>query len=140
MPALATIQYSLRDYGHEDIQLIFTDCVKTDKAELERIFTCLHNNVEPIPAASSLPHFTIPSDLQPTILETPFTVTARLNYLMESLQGLPENQCLDVAMDMEWSVNITEGYQGRVALVSIAFSKTIYLIRVRIKFTINPLP
>jgi hypothetical protein len=98
------------------------------KAELERIFSCLHNNVEPIPVASSLPHLTIPSDLQPTILETPFTITSCLNYLMEALQGLPKNQCLDVAMDMEWSVDKTEGYQGRVALVSIAFSKTIYLI------------
>ncbi len=131
MPALATIPHSLREYGHEDLELIFTDNVRADKSELETVFPSLLCDVEPILASSTLEHLAVPSDWSTSILDTSFTITSCLNLLMDALCDLPTDQYLDVAMDMEWSVSLPDGISSRVSLVSIAFGKSLYLIPVR---------
>src|SRR6266487_4754492 len=60
MPALSMIPHSLHKYGHHDVELVFTDNVHGDKAELERVFPSLLSNVSPVPR-SSLPVISIPS-------------------------------------------------------------------------------
>jgi hypothetical protein len=130
MPALATIPHSLRDYGHGDVELVFTDNVRADKNELERVFPSLLQNVEPVPISTTMECLQVPAEWRTTILESSYQISTRLNILLQSLETLPADQFIDIAMDMEWSVNRAEGIQGRIALVAIAFLPCIYLIRV----------
>ena len=130
MPALATIPHSLHDYGHEDVRLVFTDNVHADKNELERVFPSLLQNVKPVPLSTSMECLEVPTEWTITILESTYQILTRLNIILEQLDILPADQLIDIAMDMEWSVNHSEGIQGWIALVTIAFSHCIYLIRV----------
>ncbi|KAF8328650.1 hypothetical protein F5887DRAFT_897466 [Amanita rubescens] len=129
MPALATIPHSLREYGHEDVGLVFTDNVHADKNELERVFPSLLQDVKPVPLSTSMECLEVPAEWTTTILESAYQISTRLNIILQQLDMLPADQFIDIAMDMEWSVNRTEGIQGRIALVTIAFSHCIYLIR-----------
>jgi len=126
MPALSMIPHSLHKYGHDDVQLVFTDNVHGDKAELERVFPSLLCQVVPVPP-SSLPAPTCPPEWRVEKLETPFQINSQLNSLMESLSDIEVTQSIHLAMDMEWSVDIKNGTHGRVALIQIAYDKCIYL-------------
>ena len=128
MPALATIPHSLRDYGHGDVELVFTDNVRADKTELEQVFPSLLQDVEPVPLSTTMECLEIPVEWPTSILESSYQISTCLNILLQSLEMLPTDQSIDIAMDMEWSVNQAEGVQGRIALVTIAFSQCIYLI------------
>lgn len=130
-PALATIPFSLRGYGHDDIELIFTDNVRADKTELERVFPSLLQDVKPVPLSTTMECLEVPAEWSTTVLESGYQISTRLNIILQLLETLPTDQFIDIAMDMEWSVNRAEGIQGRIALVTIAFSRCIYLIRVR---------
>jgi hypothetical protein len=130
MPALARIPQSLHKYGHQDVQLVFTDNVRGDKAALEHVFPSLLCDVHPV-RTSTLPPIALPAGCVPIILGSPFQVNARLNSLMETLGAYPPNSNMHVAMDMEWSVDLVNGIQGRVALIQIAYRTSIYLILVR---------
>lgn len=132
MPGLAKIPQSLTLYGHGEIEAIMTDNVRADKGELERMFPSLRKDVHPVPLQTTLPPLKIPLDWNDTLLDTVYLINDRLNEFLEHIQSLPGNNYVDVAMDMEWSVNRQEHVHGRVSLVSIAFSGSIYLIRVRI--------
>src|SRR5882762_3133122 len=68
MPALAAIPASLQMYGHGEVELVYTDNVRGDKAELERAFPSLSQGVTPITA--ELPVLTWPSDWDPYVLGT----------------------------------------------------------------------
>ncbi|KAK2464000.1 hypothetical protein APHAL10511_003944 [Amanita phalloides] len=127
MPALATIPHSLRDYGHGDLELVFTDNVRADK-----------NDVEPVPLSTTMECLEVPTEWPTTILESSYQISTRLNILLQLLETLPADQSIDIAMGMEWSVNQAEGIQGRIALVAIAFLPCIYLIRLS-KFVSAPL-
>ena len=70
----------------------------------------------------------IPAEWPTSILKSSYQISTHLNILLQSLEMLPTDQSIDIAMDMEWSVNQAEGVQGRIALVTIAFSQCIYLI------------
>ena len=129
MPALAKIPNSLRAFGHGDVELVFTDNVRADKAELERVFPSLLYNVSPVPS-SSLPHLEIPQDWGIFTLNSTFQINNRLNSIMEDLQDLPPDRAIHVAMDMEWAVDRLNGVHGRVALISLAYRQAIYLIPV----------
>ncbi|GBE79022.1 hypothetical protein SCP_0202190 [Sparassis crispa] len=60
MPALSLIPHSLRKYGHTDVELVFTDNVHGDKAELERVFPSLSSQVSPVPSTSQT-HLALPN-------------------------------------------------------------------------------
>ncbi|KAF5383665.1 hypothetical protein D9615_003783 [Tricholomella constricta] len=128
MPPIANIPHSLRKYGHGDVEAIFTDSV-TDKNELERVIPSLKHDVVPCPALSTFPELDIPSDWSYTTLQSAYQINTHLNIIMEGLDKLPESESLSLAMDMEWSVDRANGIFGRVAVVSIAFNKCIYLIQ-----------
>ena len=72
----------------------------------------------------------VPTEWTVTILESTYQISTQLNIILEQLNILPADQLIDIAMDMEWSVNHSKGIQGQIALVTIAFSHCIYLIRV----------
>ncbi|KAJ2970826.1 hypothetical protein NUW54_g12644 [Trametes sanguinea] len=127
MPLLARIPHSLRLYGHNDIQLVFTDNVRADKPELERVFPSLLKDLTPIPS-SSLQALALPPTWEVTILGSSYQVNNRVNGIMDDLSGSPDEERLHIAMDMEWSVDRASGIHGRVALVTFVYHETIFLI------------
>ncbi len=131
MPLLARIPHSLRKYGHGDVQLVFTDNVRGDKPELERVLPSLLRDVTPIPS-SSLQPLTIPPAWDITILGSTYQINHRINEIMEDLNtDKSDSARIQVAMDMEWSVDRDNGIQGRVALISLTYKQSVLLIPVR---------
>ncbi|GBE79021.1 hypothetical protein SCP_0202180 [Sparassis crispa] len=63
-------------------------------------------------------------------LSSTYQINGRLNNLMEDLQIIPSQNSIHVAMDMEWSVDRSNGIHGRVALITVAYQRYIYLIPV----------
>lgn len=127
MPALKAISKSLEMYGHKPISAVMTDMPRIDKPELENTLPSLLTNVIPVPDIATLPHITIPVEWNVTELSSNYQVNTRLNTIMNGLQN---NKDFYVAMDMEWSVNLENGIQGSVALISIAFEHEIFLLPV----------
>lgn len=124
MPLLAQIPHSLRMYGHSDTELVFTDNVRADRAELERAFPSLCQDVVPVPSKSSLELLAIPSDWSIFDLNTDFRIRACVRDIMEDLQQLPTPGSLYLGMDMEWCVDRTNNIHGKIAVLSIAYLKT----------------
>jgi len=130
MPALAEIPRSLETFGHDPLQLVFTDNVRGDKPELERVMPDLVVNVVPVPDASVLEHLTLPppgSGHDIITLSTSFQVNTRLASIMEDISTEAD---VFVALDMEWPVDRANGLQGRVALISFTFGREIFLLHV----------
>ncbi|SJL13797.1 uncharacterized protein ARMOST_17245 [Armillaria ostoyae] len=131
MPALSEISRSLKKYGHGETELVFTDNVRADKAELERVFPSLLKDVTPIPASTK--QLEIPENWQERIhiLSTTFQVTNFFNTITEDLTLLPSDGLITIPFDMEWSVDRMTGIQGRVALIQVIYNHGIYLIPLR---------
>ncbi|OBZ66476.1 hypothetical protein A0H81_13622 [Grifola frondosa] len=125
MPALATISDSLKSYGHDPIELIFTDNVRGDKAELEHNIPSLLADVVSVPDSSSLEHLTLPLDCTIIMLSSTFQVNTRIGSILADLRI---NEEFYAAVDMEWSVDRDSGVQGKVALLSIMFDREIFLL------------
>ncbi|KAG6886800.1 hypothetical protein C0992_002307 [Termitomyces sp. T32_za158] len=125
MPALKAISKSLEMYGHKPISAVMTDMPRIDKPELENTLPSLLTGVVPVPDIATLPKITVPNEWNVTQLSSRYQVNTRLNTIMDSLS---ENEDFYVAMDMEWSVDLENGIQGRVALISIAFEHEIFLL------------
>ncbi|KAI0704374.1 hypothetical protein BC835DRAFT_1317043 [Cytidiella melzeri] len=132
MPVLAAIPHSLRAYGHDDVQLVFTDNPRADKPELERAIPSLTYNVHPILPPNSLVSLEVPTDWAVYDLNTDFRIRNSLNSILEDLQKLPAETCLDVAVDMEWPVDLAQGIHGKVAILSIAYEQSILLVHTSI--------
>ena len=129
MPSLSTVSHSLRKYGHGDVELVYTDNVRGDKAELEQVFPSLRRDILPVPS-SSLESLSLPDDWEIHTLSSPFQINSRLDSLMENLADIPSSASIHVAVDMEWSVDRENGIHGRIALIQLAYRKCIYLIPV----------
>jgi len=127
MPALATIPQSLKAYGHAPVELVFTDNVRADKMELENIFPSLCRDVLPIPDHSSYEQLECPLDWRITILSSSFQIESWLSSLMDDISNGEE---MFVGMDMQWPVDRSSSIHGRVAVISIARDKEIYLLQV----------
>lgn len=128
MPALARVSESLATYGHEPIQLVYTDNVRGDKAELEKTLPELKADVIPVPDISTLVKLTVPPEYNVSTLSSTFQINTRLNSIMDCLKDGVDD--LFTAVDMEWPVDRVNGIQGKIALVSIAVQQDIFLIPV----------
>ena len=103
MPALSLISRSLHKYGHNNVNLVYTDNVHGDKAELENAFPSLHKDVLPVPS-SSLQAISIPDKWQSHILGTTFQVNSCLDVVMENLALKAPDDHIHVAIDnLTWS-------------------------------------
>src|ERR1700677_2518362 len=120
MPALAAILKLLQRYGYRDTELIFTDNVRGNRAELERIFPSLTQSVTPVVQRGALLLLTLPADWGVYTLESTWQVNTRIDALLNDTQQESDGK-LVVAMDMEWPVDMATGVQGLVSLISIAF-------------------
>lgn len=129
IPVLGAIPHSLRKYGHADMELMYTDNVRADKAELESAIPALLKDVSPVPSSSLEPLALLPGWEVYTLRST-FQINNRINTIMEDLNDLPLEKSIHIAVDFEWPVDTTNGIHGRVALISLAYNKFIYLILV----------
>lgn len=129
MPVLSLIPESLHLYGHGEIEAVFTDNVRADKNELERIFPSLRKDVVSVPDIAAYPELVIPQTLRENIqiLHSRFQINTHLNTLMEGLRSADE---LHFAFDMEWSVNTLTGHQRPVAIIQLADQDTILILQV----------
>jgi hypothetical protein len=139
MPALAEIPSTLAKYGHAPVKVVFTDNVRGDKEALEHAFPSLLDGVNPVPS-SSLEDLEIPTDWDICRLGSVFQVNSRMNSIMDDLSngessssGSGESAELHVAMDMEWPVDRDTGIYGKVALISIAYGRTVFLVPVSLE-------
>ncbi|TFY77343.1 hypothetical protein EWM64_g6670 [Hericium alpestre] len=131
MPALGQMPDSLVTYGHGDIELVFTDSTRADKAELERIFPALRHNVHPVPNHSLLPMLEIPPDWSTWILSSEYQIRNQITCIMDDLAKLDDAEELKVGFDMEWSVDRINGIQGRIAILQISYGKDIFILQLR---------
>lgn len=131
IPVLAEIPNSLRMYGHGDVEVIFTDNVRADKHELEHAFPSLRTGVIPV-CSSSLPALTLPDIWRNStqVLRSTFQVNLRLDPLLVEIHDQALGSEFTVALDMEWSVDRSQGIHGKVAVIQIAFDTTIFIIQV----------
>lgn len=131
MPALAAVSKSLATYGHQPIQIIYTDNVHSDKAELERTLPQLKADVVPVPDISALETLSIPRDFNINILSSAYQVNMRLSSIMD---GPDDGADIYAAVDMEWPVDRANGIQGKIAIVSLAIEGDIFLMPVSASF------
>ncbi|EPQ50510.1 hypothetical protein GLOTRDRAFT_133880 [Gloeophyllum trabeum ATCC 11539] len=128
MPALREATRSLEMYGHEPVQLVFTDNVRSDKAALEAIIPSLREGVTPVADLSTLAPLSVPPDWEVILLSSVYQINTRFNDIMDDMGP---NSKLYTAVDMEWSVDRSSGLSGRVAVISVAFNGIILLIWLR---------
>ena len=134
IPALKAISKSLEAFGHDPVEVVFTDNPRADKAELEAAFPSLLKDVVPEPEQSSLEKLAIPAQFRPIdTLLPPFRGSSRC---ADIIQNLPEEGDLYLGLDMEWPVDPTTHLQGPVAVISIAYKHGIYVIPVCISISI----
>jgi len=126
-PVLQAILPSLRDYGHSEPKVVFTDNIRADKDRLLSIFPSLSAGVTPIEPVGALESLALPSDWEIVHLTNTHQVNLRFNLIMN--QHSDENPII-VAFGMQWPVNTGTGVSGRVALLEFAYQKVVYLIQV----------
>lgn len=83
-------------------------------------------DVTPVPD-SSLEHLTLPTNFSIILLSSTYQVNTRLNSIMNDFH---QGEDVFAAIDMEWPVDLVNGIQGRVALISLTFGKDIFLLPV----------
>ncbi|KAF8833475.1 hypothetical protein BDN67DRAFT_916912 [Paxillus ammoniavirescens] len=128
IPNLHEINHSLKMFGHADVEVVFTDNVRSDKEEVQRAFPSLLKDVVPVPPHSDLPVLKLPDHSWGVIeLSTAHQINLHFDIIMN--HRTPENPNVTVVFDMEWPVNLETGVQGPVALIQIAYQNTVYLIK-----------
>jgi hypothetical protein len=127
MPVLGHIPKSLAMFGHCPTQVVFTDNVLADKRELERIFPELLKDVVPVPEYSTMEPLHLPDDWTIVPLTCTHQVNMRMNIIMNHHS---ETKPVITAFDLQFPVDDTTGIRGPVALIQMAYEKTVYLIQV----------
>ncbi|KAL6307399.1 hypothetical protein BKA93DRAFT_747778 [Sparassis latifolia] len=113
-------------FGHEPTESIYTDNVRADKRELEWAFPSLLHNITPVPVYSNLETVALPPNWSVIHLTSTHQVNTWFNVIMNhQLSG----SSVTVGFEMEWPVNISAGTCGPVALIQIAYQKSVYLIK-----------
>ncbi|KAG0696824.1 hypothetical protein DFH29DRAFT_1024356, partial [Suillus ampliporus] len=128
MPNLHEISESLAKFGHPEVQAVFTDNVRADKNELERVFPSLLKDVVPVLPHNSLPLLEFPHGSWTVVeLSNTHQVNHRFDVIMN--HRTMTNPNITVAFNMEWPVNLETGIHGPVALIQVAYQNTVYLIK-----------
>lgn len=112
MPALGAISNLPEMYGHQPIQLIFTDNVWGDKAKLEKVISSLRADVVPVLDISSLEKLTIPAaEWNVSTLSSTFQVNTWINSFLDKLNNDDE---LLMTIGMAFPIDHVNGIQGKV--------------------------
>lgn len=127
MPVLYRIPQSLTMFGHCLTEVVFTDNVKADKHELQKIFPQLLKDVVPVPEYSVMEPLDLPDDWSVIQLTSTHQVNMRMNIIMNHHT---EAKPIIAAFDVQFPVDGATGIRGLVAVIQIAYEKTVYLIQV----------
>ncbi|KAI1787068.1 hypothetical protein LXA43DRAFT_1098652 [Ganoderma leucocontextum] len=129
MPLLAQILATSTKFGHSPIEVIYTDNVRGDKRALETSLPPLSHEIVPMgPAQSNLEPLAIPGKWSIILLNTALQVDLCLKSIMGNHAT---DRPIEVALDMEWPVDLESGIQGCIAVIQIAYRHHIYLIQTR---------
>ena len=126
-PVLQAILPSLRDYGHSEPQVVFTDNVRADRDKLMSIFPSLSAGVVPIEPIAPLECLAVPSDWEVVHLTNTHQVNLRFNIIMSHHSDATP---VTVGIGMQWPINPSTGVSGHVALLVFTYERTVYLIQV----------
>ncbi|KAF8419486.1 hypothetical protein L210DRAFT_3766619 [Boletus edulis BED1] len=125
-PVLQAILPSLREYGHPEPKVIFTDNVRADKDKLLSIFPSLSMGVTPVERLASLKPLTFPSDWEVIHLTNTHQVNLRFNIIMSHHS---DSSPVIVGFTMYWPINTSSGVSGPVALLAFTYQKIVYLVQ-----------
>ncbi|KAF8057979.1 hypothetical protein FPV67DRAFT_1525179 [Lyophyllum atratum] len=142
--ALNRMRESLDLYGHDQPVLFYTDNV-ADKEFLERCFPSLREGVLAVEKYSHLPSFTIPSDVEISVLRTSTEIDDTMRSILQLLpDDDDETGVVVIALDSEWNVETSErGYvtgRGQTAVLQIALGKKIYILQIGLILAGKQLP
>lgn len=129
MPGLALIPGSCRQFGHPLPQFVFTDNVRSNKAELERILPSLREGVHSVPSSPVYPVLEIPTSWTVFRLNSEYSIRLQVQHILDDLKP-SETAELVVGIDVEWSSDRTTGIYGTVSMLSIVYRSKILLIQV----------
>jgi hypothetical protein len=127
MPVLAKIPDSLARFGHPLTEVVFTDNVRADKHDLEKIFPWLQKDIVPVPVHSALKLLTFPPGWSMIPLSSADQVNMRMNIIMSHYT---KDRPVVVCFDLKFPVDAATGVRGLVAMIQVAYQKTVYLIQV----------
>ncbi|KAG1732182.1 uncharacterized protein EDB91DRAFT_1251822 [Suillus paluster] len=125
-PVLQAILPSLRDYGHPEPKVVFTDNIRADRDKLLSIFPSLSISVTPVEPIAALTALVLPSDWEIVHLTNTHQINLRFNLIMNQHT---EASPVATAFGMQWPVDTRTGVFGRVALLEFAYQKVVYLIQ-----------
>ena len=127
MPVLGRIPKSLAMFRHCPTQVVFMDNVLADKCELERIFPELLKDVVPVPEYSAMEPLHLPDDWTIVSLTCTHQVNMQMNIIMNHHT---ETKPVIAAFDLQFPIDDATGIHRPVALIQMAYEKTVYLIQV----------
>ncbi|KAF5315639.1 hypothetical protein D9611_004974 [Ephemerocybe angulata] len=101
---LKGIRESLELYGHESIQIVYTDNV-TDRAFLESSFPSLRMGVVPVEKYSHLPLFSLPDGVQPLVRRDESAINVAMSTILAHAPVEEAEGDLAIGFDCEWNVS-----------------------------------
>lgn len=130
IPVVKAVSKSLSIYGHQPIELVFTNNPRSDKGGLEEAIPSLQANAVPVPETNP-EELQLKSENCIIMLSSTYQINTRFGTIMDTLQ---DGQTVFAAVDMEWAVDRVNGTQGHVTLISVTFGDDIFLILVSCLF------
>ncbi|KAJ7588232.1 hypothetical protein C8J56DRAFT_1080162 [Mycena floridula] len=106
-PLLGIVE-SLRLYGYDDPQIVYSDDPVKDKKLIHAAFPSLAENLTPISVARGLDVLVLPQDLKTIVLPTPELVESTLSSWFVPIDDNP-NYSMTVQVDAEWNVSRRTG-------------------------------
>ncbi|KAG2216459.1 hypothetical protein INT45_014178 [Circinella minor] len=122
---------SMRDaynmYGHDHPEIFFTDNVTGEQAFLSSVLPSLTQDVVPVKLSdiktnNQLPVVPIPENVNIIILST-------YNEIKRTFETMLEDKPFVVGFDCEWPYDKYTGTQGKLALIQIATSRNIWILK-----------
>ncbi|KAJ3124653.1 hypothetical protein HK098_000938 [Nowakowskiella sp. JEL0407] len=120
------LQQSLKNFGHSEPDLFFTDNVTNEKEFLLKSFPSLGQNIQtPANVMTHLDTYEIPKTIAISIISNPHEADVVLNLLIEEIIKNEAITIPVIGFDTEWLYNPLTKVSDRTAVVQIAFETRI---------------
>ena len=128
--ALLQLCISLTTYGHPQPELFYTDNLG-DKPFLEKCFSSLLKDVQPVDKFAKLPILSLPPKMVILTKSSPSQIQNALGPIQEMLANTEGNK-IEVGIDVKWNVDLTAvpSKQGKPAIVTVVYKTHVYILQV----------
>lgn len=142
-PLLCALKRSYELYGHTMPKIVFTDNVVGDQKLFEDIFPSLIIDVKHVDDVTvevadqehELPVYEIPSDVT---VECLYSIDSIDFFMQTILNDIHDRRTrVNIGFDCEWYYTIRPSYQGKVAIIQIAYQKKVFIIQTK-HFDVDP--